>query len=79
MEDAGKMAAITRSQAVIDLNLDGTIIGANEVLLEGMGYSLPEIVGKHHNVFVAASERDSAAYRDFWAALEHWIVRYRGR
>ena len=69
MEDAGKMAAIARSQAVIDLNLDGTVIGANEVLLKGMGYSLPEIVGKHHNMFVAPAERDSAAYRDFWAAL----------
>jgi methyl-accepting chemotaxis protein len=69
MEDAGRLAAIARSQAVMDLNLDGTIIGANEILLQGMGYSLPEIVGKHHSIFVAPAERDSAAYRDFWAAL----------
>ncbi|MBV8919945.1 methyl-accepting chemotaxis protein [Bradyrhizobium sp.] len=69
MEDAGKLAAIARSQAVIDLDLDGTIVGANEALLQGMGYSLAEIVGKHHSMFVAPAERDSAAYREFWAAL----------
>ena len=69
MEDAGKMAAIMRSQAVIELNLDGTIVGANEVLLQGMGYSLAEIVGKPHSMFVASPERDSAAYREFWAML----------
>jgi methyl-accepting chemotaxis protein len=69
MEDAGKMAAIMRSQAVIELNLDGTIVGANEVLLQGMGYSLAEIVGKPHSMFVASAERDSAAYREFWAML----------
>jgi methyl-accepting chemotaxis protein len=59
MEDAGKMAAIARSQAVIDLNLDGTIIGANEVLLEGMGYSLPEIVGVTNDM--STSMRRAAA------------------
>jgi methyl-accepting chemotaxis protein len=69
MEDAGKLAAIMRSQAMIELNLDGTIVGANEVLLQGMGYSLAEIVGKPHSIFVPPAERDSAAYRDFWAAL----------
>jgi len=69
MEDAGKMAAIMRAQAVIDLNLDGTIIGANDVLLKGMGYTLGEIVGKPHSMFVPPAERDSAAYREFWATL----------
>ncbi|HTO60339.1 MAG TPA: PAS domain-containing methyl-accepting chemotaxis protein [Bradyrhizobium sp.] len=69
MEDAGKMAAIMRSQAVIELNLDGTIVGANGVLLQGMGYSLAEIVGKPHSMFVPPAERDSAAYREFWATL----------
>ncbi len=62
-------AAISESQAVIEFNLDGTIITANENFLNAMGYSLPEIQGKHHSMFVEASERDSAAYREFWAKL----------
>jgi methyl-accepting chemotaxis protein len=69
MEDAGKIAAITRAQAVIEFNLDGTIITANDNFLAAMGYSLAEIAGKHHQMFVAPGERDSAAYREFWAGL----------
>jgi methyl-accepting chemotaxis protein len=69
MEDAGKIAAIERAQAVIEFNLDGTIITANELFLGAMGYSLAEIKGKHHGMFVAPAERDSAAYREFWASL----------
>jgi methyl-accepting chemotaxis protein len=42
---------------------------SNENFLNALGYSLPEIVGKHHSMFVEASERDSAAYREFWAKL----------
>jgi len=69
LEDAGKIAAITRAQAVIEFNLDGTIITANDIFLGALGYSLSEIEGKHHSMFVAPSERDSAAYREFWAGL----------
>jgi methyl-accepting chemotaxis protein len=69
MEDAGKIAAIARAQAVIEFNLDGTIIAANDGFLKALGYGLAEIQGKHHSMFVAPSERDSAAYREFWAAL----------
>jgi methyl-accepting chemotaxis protein len=69
MEDAGKLAAITRAQAVIEFNLDGTIITANDVFLSVVGYGLAEIQGKHHSMFVAPAERDSAAYREFWASL----------
>jgi methyl-accepting chemotaxis protein len=69
MEDAGKMAAIGRSQAVIEFDLDGTIITANEIFLNVLGYSLAEIQGKHHSLFVAPAERDSKAYREFWASL----------
>ena len=67
MEDAGKISAIGRAQAVIEFNLDGTIITANENFLTTVGYRLEEIRGKHHSMFVAPSERDSAAYREFWA------------
>src|ERR1700760_4230434 len=69
MEHAGQIAAIGRSQAVIAFNLDGTIVTANENFLKAMGYSLAEIQGKHHGMFVEHSERDSAAYREFWAKL----------
>jgi methyl-accepting chemotaxis protein len=69
MEDAGKIAAIARAQAVIEFNLDGTIITANDNFLAAVGYSLAEIQGKHHGMFVAPAERDSSAYRAFWASL----------
>jgi methyl-accepting chemotaxis protein len=69
MEDAGKMAAIGRSQAVIEFDLDGTIITANDIFLKVLGYSLAEIQGKHHSLFVSPAERDSNAYREFWAGL----------
>ena len=69
MEDAGKIVAIDRAQAVIEFNMDGTIITANENFLKVMGYSLGEIQGKHHSMFVEPGTRDSAAYREFWAKL----------
>jgi methyl-accepting chemotaxis protein len=69
LEESGKTAAISRAQAVIELNLDGTIITANENFLNALGYSLGEIQGKHHSMFVEPAVRDSAAYREFWAKL----------
>ncbi len=69
MEDAGTIAAIGRAQAVIAFKLDGTIITANENFLKTLGYSLGEIQGKHHSMFVEPATRDSAAYREFWASL----------
>jgi methyl-accepting chemotaxis protein len=69
LADAGKISAINRAQAVIEFNLDGTIVTANENFLKAMGYSLNEIQGKHHSMFVEQAEKDSAAYREFWAAL----------
>jgi methyl-accepting chemotaxis protein len=69
MEDAGQIAAISRAQAVIAFEMDGTIVTANENFLRAMGYTLAEIQGKHHSMFVEQSERNSAAYREFWARL----------
>jgi methyl-accepting chemotaxis protein len=69
MEDAGKIAAMSRAQAVIEFNMDGTIVTANDNFLGAMGYSLAEVQGKHHSMFVTPADRDSAAYREFWAAL----------
>ena len=69
LADAGKISAVNRAQAVIEFNLDGTIVIANENFLKTLGYTLGEIQGKHHSMFVEQAEKDSAAYRDFWAAL----------
>ncbi len=67
--DKGQIQAIHRSQAVIEFNLDGTIITANQNFLRALGYSQAEIVGRHHAMFVDPAERDSPDYRAFWAAL----------
>ncbi len=64
-----KLDALDRSQAVIEFNLDGTIITANQNCLAAVGYSLPEVQGRHHGLFVSPAERSSAAYANFWAAL----------
>ena len=69
MEDAGMIAAIRRVQAVIEFGMDGTIVAANENFLKALGYSLAEIQGKHHSMFVEPAMRDSAGYREFWASL----------
>ncbi len=69
MEDTGKIAAMDRAQAVIEFNMDGTIVTANDNFLGAMGYSLAEIQGKHHGMFVTPDDRGSAAYREFWAKL----------
>lgn len=64
-----KLKAIDASQATIEFKLDGTILTANPHFLKAMGYSLEEIRGKHHSLFVDPAEKTSAGYRDFWAAL----------
>lgn len=69
MDEAGKIAAIQRAQAVVEFNLDGTILWANDSFLATVGYLLPEIQGKHHRMFVPMEERESAAYREFWMRL----------
>jgi methyl-accepting chemotaxis protein len=68
-EAAGKLAAIGKSQAVIEFALDGTILDANDNFLAVVGYRLDEIRGRHHRIFVEPAEREAAAYRDFWRAL----------
>jgi methyl-accepting chemotaxis protein len=61
--------AISKSQAVIEFNMDGVVLNANQNFLGALGYSLSEIQGKHHSMFMPAADRDSAAYREFWANL----------
>jgi methyl-accepting chemotaxis protein len=65
----GQIAAIRKAQAVIEFNMDGTIITANENFLRAMGYSLDEIKGKHHRMFVEESFGNGPEYREFWAKL----------
>ncbi len=65
----GQVDAIGKSQAVISFNMDGTIIEANENFLKPMGYTLQEVKGKHHRMFVEDSYGRSSAYTEFWARL----------
>ena len=69
LDYAGQVAAIAQSMAVIEFNLDGTVITANRKFLETMGYTLAEIQGKHHGMFVDEKYRASADYRELWAKL----------
>ncbi|MCP5199185.1 MAG: PAS domain S-box protein [Gammaproteobacteria bacterium] len=68
---AGKFDAISRSQALIEFEMDGTIITANDNFLAAIGYSLDEIKGKHHSMFVDNAYANSPDYRAFWDRLNH--------
>ena len=68
-EHEGKMAAIGRAQAVIEFELDGTIITANENFLGAVGYTLEEIQGQHHRIFCDKTYAKSNAYKAFWKKL----------
>ena len=65
----GRFNAIDRSQAIIEFKLDGTIITANENFLSTTGYTLQEIQGHKHAMFVSPEHATSAEYRQLWADL----------
>jgi methyl-accepting chemotaxis protein len=67
--NAGMLEAINKVQAVIEFAMDGTILNANENFLNAMGYSLADIKGKHHSMFVEPAYRDNPEYRMFWEKL----------
>lgn len=69
LEAAGQVAAISRSQCMIEFDMSGMILSANENFLQLTGYSLDEIQGQHHRIFVAEDEVNGAAYRSFWLKL----------
>ncbi len=69
IEQAGQIEALQRSQAVIEFDLDGKIITANENFLKTLGYALDEIRGKHHSMFVEPAYAASGEYKEFWAKL----------
>ncbi|MEK9967553.1 MAG: PAS domain-containing protein, partial [Ferrovibrio sp.] len=64
-----QFAAINKAQAVIEFTLDGKILHANENFLKTLGYTLEEVKGQHHSLFVEPAYRDSAEYKAFWAKL----------
>ena len=64
-----RYAGVERTNAVIEFMLDGTILSANENFLEAVGYSIDEIRGKHHRMFVDPAYAQSAEYRAFWEKL----------
>lgn len=65
----GRLRAIDRAQATIEFALDGTILDANANFLAAMGYTIDEIVGRHHRMFVDPAEAASDAYAAFWNGL----------
>ena len=65
----GQIAAIHKAQAVIEFDLQGHVLMANQNFLDTMGYSLDEVLGQHHRMFIRPEERDSAAYAEFWDKL----------
>lgn len=69
MDEAARSEAILRSQAVIEFRPDGHIIMANKCFLDAVGYTPAEVEGRHHRLFVDASEASSKDYADFWEDL----------
>ncbi|WEJ58391.1 methyl-accepting chemotaxis protein [Devosia sp. FJ2-5-3] len=75
----GQLAAISRSQAVIEFTLDGQIITANENFCTALGYRLDEIEGQHHRIFVHPDDLTGPGYQEFWRKLgngEFWSGEY---
>jgi len=68
-EYEGKVRALDRAQAVIEFDLSGTVLFANQNFLDTLAYRLDEIEGKHHRLFCEEAYTGSAEYRDFWAKL----------
>ncbi|QJE01917.1 PAS domain S-box protein [Massilia forsythiae] len=69
-EFRGLVQAIHKSQAVVEFDMDGRVIDANENFLKVMGYSLDEVRGEHHRVFCEDEYAAGAAYRRFWLKLQ---------
>lgn len=66
----GQVAAISRSQAVIEFDLSGRILSANENFLQAVGYEAQDVIGAHHSIFMPPGESTAAAYSKFWDRLK---------
>ncbi|MGF0538647.1 methyl-accepting chemotaxis protein [Agrobacterium sp. ES01] len=69
IDSNGKLEALSRAQAIIEFTPEGEILTANENFLSVLGYTLSDIVGKHHSIFCDAEEVRSPAYQEFWRSL----------
>jgi methyl-accepting chemotaxis protein len=69
LELQAKLNAISKSQAIIEFDLEGNILTANDNFLTAMGYRLGEIIGKHHSLFISNEYKQSAEYKKFWQLL----------
>lgn len=74
LDNAGKIAPIDRTHAIIEFKMDGTILNANANFLTASGYTRDEIRGKHHSMFVLDRDRQSAAYKSLWEQLNRGVV-----
>jgi methyl-accepting chemotaxis protein len=75
-----RITAVNTSMAVVEFEMDGTIMTANDQFLKAMGYTLDEIKGRHHSMFLDEESRQSAEYKEFWAKLgrgEYHLGEYR--
>ncbi|WP_185231257.1 methyl-accepting chemotaxis protein [Teredinibacter franksiae] len=75
-----KMEAVSRSQAIVEFDMVGNILSANNNFLAVMGYRQDEVVGQHHRIFVGEEYRDSADYQAFWSSLargEHRVEEFK--
>nr|WP_095125798.1 methyl-accepting chemotaxis protein [Pseudomonas sp. Irchel s3a12] len=70
-EHENLIGALVRSTAVIEFDLNGNVLNANDRFLSGMGYSLAQIKGKHHRLFCTPEEYNSAEYQNFWRRLNN--------
>ncbi len=68
-EQDSLLNAIGRSMAVVEFSPEGEVLSANDNFLKTLGYTLDEVVGRHHSLFCLPKERESAEYRQFWASL----------
>ncbi|MFP3497438.1 methyl-accepting chemotaxis protein [Pseudomonas sp. SIMBA_059] len=68
-ENASFIEALLRSTAVIEFDLSGHVLTANERFLQAMGYSLAQAKGSHHRIFCKPEDTSSQAYKDFWSTL----------
>ena len=68
-ESVSFIDALLRSTAVIEFDLSGHVLTANDQFLKAMGYSLGQVKGSHHRIFCTPEETSSQKYKDFWAML----------
>ncbi|MGQ8634143.1 methyl-accepting chemotaxis protein, partial [Agrobacterium sp. DKPNP3] len=68
-EDAGKIDALSRAQAIIEFSPQGEVLTANDNFLAALGYSLSEVQGRHHSMFCDPAYIQSPQYKQFWDKL----------